>query len=151
MAANKIGDWAFKAFTAGLGVATIYLAATFSVNVYRGLAWHSAQSRKVFNLHIEICYENRLMSLSLHVHMPNEKLFWLGIDYDTLSDVRQEVICSMLDLTGTIVKEYPLLDSDFDHSVESADNSPIKDFFCYDGFNAHMKAEQVGSTDEHKG
>ncbi|CAA0836091.1 Unknown protein [Striga hermonthica] len=44
MAANKIGDWAFRAFTAGLGVATIYLAATFSVNVYRGLAWHSAQS-----------------------------------------------------------------------------------------------------------
>ncbi|KAL7213432.1 hypothetical protein ACSBR2_016038 [Camellia fascicularis] len=30
--ANKAGVWAFKAFTAGLGVATIYLAATFSVN-----------------------------------------------------------------------------------------------------------------------
>ncbi|KAF5929877.1 hypothetical protein HYC85_000096 [Camellia sinensis] len=29
--ASKAGDWAFKAFTAGLGVATIYLAATFSV------------------------------------------------------------------------------------------------------------------------
>ncbi|KAL2515840.1 Uncharacterized protein Fot_29811 [Forsythia ovata] len=43
--AGKVGDWAFKAFTAGLGVATIYLAATFSVNVYRGLAWHSAQSK----------------------------------------------------------------------------------------------------------
>ncbi|CAA3026470.1 Cytochrome c oxidase assembly, partial [Olea europaea subsp. europaea] len=42
--AGKVGDWAFKAFTAGLGVATIYLAATFSVNVYRGLAWHSSQS-----------------------------------------------------------------------------------------------------------
>ncbi|CAK9172340.1 unnamed protein product [Ilex paraguariensis] len=42
--ASKAGDWAFKAFTAGLGVATIYLAATFSVNVYRGLAWHNAQS-----------------------------------------------------------------------------------------------------------
>ncbi|CAK9177298.1 unnamed protein product [Ilex paraguariensis] len=43
--ASKAGDWAFKAFTAGLGVATIYLAATFSVNVYRGLAWHNAQSK----------------------------------------------------------------------------------------------------------
>nr|DAD31093.1 TPA_asm: hypothetical protein HUJ06_009944 [Nelumbo nucifera] len=42
--AGKVGDWAFKAFTAGLGVATIYLTATFSVNVYRGLAWHNAQS-----------------------------------------------------------------------------------------------------------
>nr|DAD34733.1 TPA_asm: hypothetical protein HUJ06_005373 [Nelumbo nucifera] len=43
--AGKVGDWAFKAFTAGLGVATIYLTATFSVNVYRGLAWHNAQSK----------------------------------------------------------------------------------------------------------
>ncbi|KAI8528976.1 hypothetical protein RHMOL_Rhmol12G0190400 [Rhododendron molle] len=42
--ASKSGEWAFKAFTAGLGVATIYLAATFSVNVYRGLSWHNAQS-----------------------------------------------------------------------------------------------------------
>ncbi|PIN22647.1 hypothetical protein CDL12_04631 [Handroanthus impetiginosus] len=42
---SKIGDWAFKAFTAGLGVATIYLTATFSINVYRGLAWHNAQSK----------------------------------------------------------------------------------------------------------
>ncbi|KAG5522877.1 hypothetical protein RHGRI_034876 [Rhododendron griersonianum] len=42
--ASKTGEWAFKAFTAGLGVATIYLAATFSVNVYRGLSWHNAQS-----------------------------------------------------------------------------------------------------------
>ncbi|KAL7183359.1 hypothetical protein ACSBR2_025711 [Camellia fascicularis] len=42
--ASKAGDWAFKAFTAGLGVATIYLAATFSVNVYCGLSWHNAQS-----------------------------------------------------------------------------------------------------------
>jgi hypothetical protein len=31
-------DMAFKALTAGLGVTTLYLAATFSVNVYRGLA-----------------------------------------------------------------------------------------------------------------
>ncbi|KAI7987173.1 60S ribosomal protein L32-1 [Camellia lanceoleosa] len=30
--ASKAGDWAFKAFTVGLGVATIYLATTFSVN-----------------------------------------------------------------------------------------------------------------------
>ncbi|CAL5407999.1 unnamed protein product [Camellia sinensis] len=42
--ASKAGDWAFKAFTAGLGVATIYLAATFSVNVYRGLSWLATQN-----------------------------------------------------------------------------------------------------------
>ncbi|KAI8003610.1 GDSL esterase/lipase [Camellia lanceoleosa] len=42
--ASKAGDWAFKAFTAGLGVATIYLAATFFVNVYRGFSWHNAES-----------------------------------------------------------------------------------------------------------
>jgi hypothetical protein len=42
--ASKAGDWAFKAFTAGLGVTTIYLTASFSFNVYRGLAWHNAQS-----------------------------------------------------------------------------------------------------------
>lgn len=41
---SKTGDWAFKAFTAGLGLTTIYLAGTFSVNVYRGLAWHNSQS-----------------------------------------------------------------------------------------------------------
>ena len=39
-----VADLAFKALTAGLGVATLYLAGTFSVNVYRGLAWHSEQS-----------------------------------------------------------------------------------------------------------
>ena len=39
-----VGDLAFKALTTGLGVATLYLAATFSVNVYRGLSWHSEQS-----------------------------------------------------------------------------------------------------------
>uniref|UniRef100_A0A161ZTD2 Uncharacterized protein n=1 Tax=Daucus carota subsp. sativus TaxID=79200 RepID=A0A161ZTD2_DAUCS len=43
--ARTAGDWAFKAFTAGLGVATIYLTASFSFNVYRGLAWHNAQSK----------------------------------------------------------------------------------------------------------
>ncbi|KAM6569831.1 hypothetical protein CsatB_017816 [Cannabis sativa] len=43
--ASKAGDWAFKAFTASLGVATVYLTATFSVNVYKGLAWHKAQSK----------------------------------------------------------------------------------------------------------
>ncbi|CAL5379695.1 unnamed protein product [Camellia sinensis] len=37
--ASKAGCWAFKAFTAGLRVATIYLAATFSINVYCGLSW----------------------------------------------------------------------------------------------------------------
>ncbi|CAB4311281.1 unnamed protein product [Prunus armeniaca] len=41
---SKAGDWAFKAFTAGLGITTIYLTATFSANVYKGLAWHNAQS-----------------------------------------------------------------------------------------------------------
>ncbi|KVI06384.1 hypothetical protein Ccrd_015291 [Cynara cardunculus var. scolymus] len=43
---SKAGDLTFKAFTLGLGVATIYLGGTFSVNVYRGLAWHKAQSSK---------------------------------------------------------------------------------------------------------
>ncbi|ESQ45778.1 hypothetical protein EUTSA_v10010893mg [Eutrema salsugineum] len=42
---TKAGDWSFKAFTAGLGLATIYLTATFSANVYRGLSWHNAQSK----------------------------------------------------------------------------------------------------------
>ncbi|KAK4362410.1 hypothetical protein RND71_017651 [Anisodus tanguticus] len=42
---NKAGDWAFKAFSAGLGVATIFFAASFSANVYRGLSWHNRQSR----------------------------------------------------------------------------------------------------------
>ncbi|PRQ16041.1 hypothetical protein RchiOBHm_Chr7g0179931 [Rosa chinensis] len=41
----KAGDWAFKAFTAGLGVTTIYLTGTFSLNVYRGIAWHKAQPK----------------------------------------------------------------------------------------------------------
>ncbi|KAL0910645.1 hypothetical protein M5K25_021647 [Dendrobium thyrsiflorum] len=39
-----VGDVAYKAFTAGLGAATIYLAFTFSINVYRGLSWHTSQS-----------------------------------------------------------------------------------------------------------
>ncbi|KAM3232479.1 hypothetical protein CQW23_15349 [Capsicum baccatum] len=43
--ASKAGDLVFKAAAAGLGVATIYLTATFSVNVYRGLSWHKAQSK----------------------------------------------------------------------------------------------------------
>ncbi|KAF9667801.1 hypothetical protein SADUNF_Sadunf15G0061200 [Salix dunnii] len=42
--AIRAGDWTFKVFTVGLGVATTYLAATFSVNVYRGLSWHNTQS-----------------------------------------------------------------------------------------------------------
>jgi hypothetical protein len=42
---TRAGDWSFKAFTAGLGLATIYLTATFSFNVYRGLSWHNAQSK----------------------------------------------------------------------------------------------------------
>uniref|UniRef100_A0A3Q7H1E0 Uncharacterized protein n=1 Tax=Solanum lycopersicum TaxID=4081 RepID=A0A3Q7H1E0_SOLLC len=44
-AASKAGDLLFKAFVGGLGVTTIYLTATFSVNVYRGLSWHKAQSK----------------------------------------------------------------------------------------------------------
>ncbi|CAN6286328.1 unnamed protein product, partial [Urochloa humidicola] len=40
-----VGDLVFKALTAGLGVTTLYLAGTFSVNVYRGLSWHSEQSK----------------------------------------------------------------------------------------------------------
>ncbi|KAF3326021.1 hypothetical protein FCM35_KLT09101 [Carex littledalei] len=43
--ARRVVDVAFKALTAGLGVATIYLTVTFSVNVYRGFTWHSAQSK----------------------------------------------------------------------------------------------------------
>ncbi|KAG5602369.1 hypothetical protein H5410_033739 [Solanum commersonii] len=43
-AASKAGDLVFKAFVGVLGVTTIYLTATFSVNVYRGLSWHKAQS-----------------------------------------------------------------------------------------------------------
>ncbi|CAN1179830.1 hypothetical protein LINPERPRIM_LOCUS12360 [Linum perenne] len=42
---SKAADWTFKGFTAALGVTTIYLTATFSVNVYRGLAWHKTQSK----------------------------------------------------------------------------------------------------------
>ncbi|ESW27370.1 hypothetical protein PHAVU_003G196000 [Phaseolus vulgaris] len=45
--AGKVGDYAFKAFTATLGFTTIYLTATFSVNVYRGLSWHNAQTKLV--------------------------------------------------------------------------------------------------------
>lgn len=41
---SKVGDYGFKVFSAALGLATVYLTATFSVNVYRGLAWHNAQS-----------------------------------------------------------------------------------------------------------
>ncbi|KAI4329574.1 hypothetical protein MLD38_027947 [Melastoma candidum] len=44
MMLRKAGDWGFKALTASLGVATLYLAATFSVNVFRGLSWHNSQS-----------------------------------------------------------------------------------------------------------
>nr|XP_016467327.1 PREDICTED: uncharacterized protein LOC107789963 isoform X3 [Nicotiana tabacum] len=45
---GKAGDWTFKAFSAGLGVATIFFAASFSLNVYRGLSWHNRQSPRVF-------------------------------------------------------------------------------------------------------
>ncbi|KAK1257232.1 hypothetical protein QJS04_geneDACA019003 [Acorus gramineus] len=39
-----MGEVVFKGLTASLGLATLYLAATFSVNVYRGLSWHNSQS-----------------------------------------------------------------------------------------------------------
>ncbi|KAK9119568.1 hypothetical protein Scep_017661 [Stephania cephalantha] len=42
---SKVGDWAFKGFTAGLGLATIYLAGTFSINMYRGFTWHNSNSQ----------------------------------------------------------------------------------------------------------
>lgn len=48
--ASKIGDWAFKAFTAGLGLATVYMTATFSLNIYRGLAWHKEQKVSILLL-----------------------------------------------------------------------------------------------------
>ncbi|KAF5459839.1 hypothetical protein F2P56_019753 [Juglans regia] len=56
--AGKAGDLAFMAFTAGLGVATIYLSATFSVNVYRGLAWHNAQPKKNENVDLEVNHKD---------------------------------------------------------------------------------------------
>ncbi|KAK6924911.1 hypothetical protein RJ641_009237 [Dillenia turbinata] len=70
-AASKVGDWAFKAFTLGLGVATIYLTATFSVNVYRGLSWHKAQSVAICVLNVsKVASLNRLnMIVQLLVKM----------------------------------------------------------------------------------
>ncbi|CAD5173515.1 unnamed protein product [Musa acuminata subsp. malaccensis] len=44
---STVGDVAYKALTAALGAATLYLGATFSVNLYRGISWHSAQSAKL--------------------------------------------------------------------------------------------------------
>ncbi|QHO49923.1 uncharacterized protein DS421_1g18190 [Arachis hypogaea] len=41
---GKVGDYAFKAFTATLGATTLYLTATFSVNLYRGFVWHNSQT-----------------------------------------------------------------------------------------------------------
>ncbi|KAK1306693.1 hypothetical protein QJS10_CPA10g01728 [Acorus calamus] len=41
---RRMGEVVFKGLTASLGVATLYLAATFSVNVYRGLSWHNSQT-----------------------------------------------------------------------------------------------------------
>lgn len=59
--ASKAGDLAFKAFAAGLGVATIYLTATFSVNVYRGLAWHNAQSVRTFSPSLSLSLPSSLL------------------------------------------------------------------------------------------
>ncbi|KAJ6882135.1 hypothetical protein NC651_028674 [Populus alba x Populus x berolinensis] len=64
--ASKAGDWTFKAFTAGLGVATIYLATTFSVNVYRGLSWHNAQSLNAsMKEYLERLFHNSPISFEL--------------------------------------------------------------------------------------
>ncbi|XP_019247747.1 PREDICTED: uncharacterized protein LOC109227154 [Nicotiana attenuata] len=52
---GKAGDWAFKAFSAGLGVATIFFAASFSLNVYRGLSWHNRQTEYVLTYCSFIC------------------------------------------------------------------------------------------------
>ncbi|KAL1334036.1 hypothetical protein HN51_062923 [Arachis hypogaea] len=42
---GRVGDYAFKAFTATLGATTLYLTATFSVNLYRGFVWHNSQTK----------------------------------------------------------------------------------------------------------
>ncbi|CAN4088195.1 unnamed protein product [Withania somnifera] len=52
--ASKAGDWAFKAFSAGLGVATLFFAATFSLNVYHGLSWHNRKSVTTFHPHLSL-------------------------------------------------------------------------------------------------
>ncbi|TVU44341.1 hypothetical protein EJB05_03777 [Eragrostis curvula] len=60
-----VADLAFKALTAGLGVATIYLAGTFSVNVYRGLAWHSEQSVGWYgSILLHSCYERMNLGIT---------------------------------------------------------------------------------------
>ncbi|KAL6178151.1 hypothetical protein ACLB2K_049670 [Fragaria x ananassa] len=91
----KAGDWAFKAFTAGLGVTTIYLTGTFSLNVYRGIAWHKAQPvQQPFSLSssgftsyfcdvIENCVlhpVNRIRKSSMRMNKPHnyEPSSWLG-------------------------------------------------------------------------
>ncbi|KEH31869.1 transmembrane protein, putative [Medicago truncatula] len=63
--AGKIGDYTFKAFTATLGITTIYLTGTFSVNVYKGLAWHKAQSVTLF-LSLNAFYLIQLLCFNLH-------------------------------------------------------------------------------------
>ncbi|RYR32122.1 hypothetical protein Ahy_B01g057109 [Arachis hypogaea] len=45
---GRVGDYAFKAFTATLGATTLYLTATFSVNLYRGFVWHNSQTVRSF-------------------------------------------------------------------------------------------------------
>ncbi|KOM33214.1 hypothetical protein LR48_Vigan01g277000 [Vigna angularis] len=56
--AGKVGDYAFKTFTAALGFTTIYLTATFSVNVYRGLSWHNAQTVPSASLFLPPIFRN---------------------------------------------------------------------------------------------
>ncbi|KAG1359056.1 hypothetical protein COCNU_08G005020 [Cocos nucifera] len=41
---GSVGDVAFRAFTPGLSIATLYLAGTFFVNFYHGLSWRRTQS-----------------------------------------------------------------------------------------------------------
>lgn len=43
-AMKRVVDFGFKALVAGLGITTVYMTVTFSVNVYRGLSWHNAQT-----------------------------------------------------------------------------------------------------------
>ncbi|KMZ59105.1 hypothetical protein ZOSMA_6G00330 [Zostera marina] len=42
---KRVVDFGFKALVAGLGITTVYMTVTFSVNVYRGLSWHNAQTK----------------------------------------------------------------------------------------------------------
>jgi hypothetical protein len=98
--ARRVADVAFKALTAGLGVATIYLTATFSINVYRGFSWHSAQSvisQKLFlcllttfplnsllfdNISLRYQIQTRDQHYMCHILSPCEIFFEVGFIMD---------------------------------------------------------------------